>query len=215
MNNRILHTREEWEKIENEERKAQDMAAAARRKIITGGSTASAAVPAPASNQEGATVERLRAVLAEIDAMPMPPGEPACLLLDALELTDQIRKRVRERAKVMLSKEPDSIPGWSAKQCAPTRELSKDPLAIFQALHETDDAVTARRFIASATISIGAIEGLLSITNPDMTPEEITAAVNEILADRIHYRDGAVRLSRRRDQLELPFSPSALEEEVI
>jgi hypothetical protein len=35
MNNRILHTREEWTKIENEERKAQDMAAAVRRKIIT------------------------------------------------------------------------------------------------------------------------------------------------------------------------------------
>jgi hypothetical protein len=217
---RILHSVAEWTQRENDERKAQDLAARARRKV----NVAAPAVPEPpaASDKntsrdvlsEQATVERLQAVLAEIDAMPMPIGEPACLLLDALEITDRLRTTIRERAREMLVKEPDSIPGWTVTQCAPIRELSKsDTLAIFKLLVEADNAVTGKKFISSASISIGAIEALLAATNPDLTPKEVTAAVNDILADRIHYRPGVARLTRHKDQLELPFKPAVQEEE--
>jgi hypothetical protein len=209
---RILHSVAEWTRWENNERQVQDMAARARRKV----NVAAPSVPEPpASTASGrATVERLQAVLAEIDAMPMPIGEPACLLLDALEITDQLRTRIRERAREMLAKEPDSIPGWRVTECAPVRELSRgDTLAVFKLLVEADNAVTGKKFISSASISIGAIEQLLAATNPDLSPKEITAAVNDILADRIHFRPGVTRLMRHKDQLELPFKPAVQDEE--
>jgi hypothetical protein len=148
----------------------------------------------------------LQAALAEVNTMSMPIGQPACDLLDALELVDKIRERVRTKAREMLVKEPGIIPGWEAKLCAPTRELSKtDTLAIFKLLAEADNTVTSKKFISSASISIGAVEQLLSATNPGSTPKEISEAVNKILADKIHFRPGVARLTRRRDQLELPF----------
>jgi hypothetical protein len=214
---RILHSVAEWTRWENRVKQTQDLEAAARRKVKS-----VPAVPEPPAaastdrmpSQERATVERLQAILAEIDAMPMPIGQPACDLLDALELTDQLRTRIRDRAREMLVKEPDSIPGWTVTQCAPIRELSKsDTLAVFKLLVEADNAVTGRKFISSASISIGAIEQLLAATNPDLTPKEVTESVNCILADRIRFRPGVTRLTRHKDQLELPFSAVQNEED--
>ena len=108
---------------------------------------------------------------------------------ESLDYTRIVQKQ-SPAVPVMLTKEPDSIPRWSVTQARPVRELSKSvTLAIFKLLVEADDAVTVRRFIASASISIGAVEQLLASTNPNYTPEEITAAVNDILADRIHSAD--------------------------
>jgi hypothetical protein len=56
---------------------------------------------------EQVVVARLRHVLTEIDRLPLPIGDLGCQFLDALELVDQIRTRVREKAKKLLLKELD------------------------------------------------------------------------------------------------------------
>jgi hypothetical protein len=127
VNNRILHSREEWEKIENEERKAQDMVAAVRRKIIT--RTAPAPIIGKKRSHEGVAappreliqedtgskpsdpashkqvLEHLKAVLALVGrGWSMPIGEEGTAFLDALELTDQIREKARGQAKECCSR---------------------------------------------------------------------------------------------------------------
>jgi hypothetical protein len=81
---------------------------------------------------EQAVVERLRQVRTEIDRLPLPVGDLGCQFLDALELVDQIRTRVREKAKELLLKELGLIPGWKAVEGGPVRELSRDTLRIFE-----------------------------------------------------------------------------------
>jgi hypothetical protein len=144
-------------------------------------------------------LERLKAVLAELGGWSMPIGEEGRAFLDALELTDQIREKARERAKEMLLKEPGIIPGWTAAQGGPVRELDKDTCKVFQALHEADDEVTLPRFLESCSISLGAIGKLLKRFNPALSDTQVESQLGRVLEPLIHYRKGSVRLSRVKE----------------
>ena len=73
-------------------------------------SDSSLALPEPQ-----ATIERLRRVLATVDRLSLPVGANGTALLDALELADQIRSKVREKARLLLLDKPGAIPGWYAE----------------------------------------------------------------------------------------------------
>ena len=74
---------------------------------------------------EQIVVERLRQVRTEIDRLPLPVGDLGCQFLDALELVDQIRTRVREKAKELLLKELGLIPGRKAVEGGPCATLPR------------------------------------------------------------------------------------------
>jgi hypothetical protein len=58
-------------------------------------------------------MERLEAILVELDRLPLPPGRAGSSLLDVLEVLDRAKKAIRTAAKGMLVKSPNSLPGWT------------------------------------------------------------------------------------------------------
>ena len=57
-------------------------------------------------------IERLEAVIRQRDRLPIPTGTTGGLLLNALELTDHIRNRIRDKARTLLVAEEGLIEGW-------------------------------------------------------------------------------------------------------
>jgi hypothetical protein len=57
-------------------------------------------------------VERLEAVLAELERLRLPSGMDGSSLLDVLEAMEQERQTMRTRAKALLSHSPAALPGW-------------------------------------------------------------------------------------------------------
>jgi hypothetical protein len=147
-------------------------------------------------------VERLQHVLSDIDSLPLPTGKLGCRFLDALELCDKIREKVRQKARELLGKEPGIIPHWHASETS-TRTLSKNTLQVFIASAHADNGLTAEEFITACTTNLGALRKLLAERNPDWTPDELERALNRALSDLISY-DTVTRLSRSKDkQIEL------------
>ena len=79
-------------------------------------------------------VEKLRTLLEHIDHLELPTGPVGRDFLDALELVDALRIRMREKAKALLLDDPACLPGWKVLDGIVSRGLSKDTLAIYEAL---------------------------------------------------------------------------------
>lgn len=141
-------------------------------------------------------------VLADIDSLPLPTGKLGSQFLDALELTDKIREKVRARAKELLLKAPTAIPNWHVNEI-PMRTLSKDTTRIFDALSRADDRLSLEAFVEACTTSLGALRKLLAERNPDWSADEIERELSRILADLISF-EMVTRLSRSKSkQIEL------------
>jgi hypothetical protein len=67
-------------------------------------------IPVSATPQQ--IIERLEAVITQLKRLPIPTGPTGGYLLDALELTDQIRDEIRAKARTLLVEQPDLIEGW-------------------------------------------------------------------------------------------------------
>jgi len=140
-------------------------------------------------------VARLRRALKRVELLPLPEGEEGTALLDALELANQIRDKVRAKAREALLEEPGLIPHWSAHESAPVRELSRDGVAVFERLHETDPALTARLFLQAS--------GLLKLMfalNPGTPRVEVEAEVERLLEGLLKLREPVVRLVRSQPE---------------
>jgi len=145
-------------------------------------------------------LERLKAVLEEINGWSMPIGAVGTAFLDCLELTDQIREKARECARQMLLKEPGLIPGWTAAKSGPVRELDKDARKVFTALQSAlATPPTTSEFIGACRITLTGARQLLSDLDPFLAPEAAEAQLSRALADLIHYRKGSVRLTRVKE----------------
>ena len=70
-----------------------------------------------ASSQD--IVERLEAIIAELQRLELPAGDIGSSLLDILEILEGIRAKTRIRAKALLSKAPAALPGWSVSSANP------------------------------------------------------------------------------------------------
>ena len=149
-------------------------------------------------NPERETVQRLQYVLAEIDRLPLPAGSVGTAFLDALELCDKIREKVRQKARELLLESPGIIPGWSVSE-ASQRVLSKNTQAVFDALARRDDMLTPKRFIGACSVSLSAIRKLITELNPDMSPDEIEHALNRALSELISF-EKVIRLARTKDK---------------
>jgi hypothetical protein len=145
-----------------------------------------------------AAIEGLQHVLAELDRLPLPVGKLGCQFLDALELCDKIREKVRQKARELLLKEPGIIPHWHASETS-QRVLSKNTLKVFIAAAHADNSLTAEEFITYCTTNLGALRRLLAERNPDWSPDEIEHVLNHALVDLISY-DTVTRLSRSKDR---------------
>ena len=75
-------------------------------------------------------VERLEAVLVELERLPLPPGRAGSSLLDTFEIMDRARKRARTAAKAMLVKEPSALPGWRVSRSGAPDQLERLGLAL-------------------------------------------------------------------------------------
>jgi hypothetical protein len=75
-----------------------------------------------------AVVQKLEYLLAELDRLPLPIGKLGCQFLDALELCDQIRTKVREKAKELLLKKPGAIPGRRVSGQPPRTRWANNPI---------------------------------------------------------------------------------------
>ena len=64
-------------------------------------------------------VERLDAIIAELQRLELPAGDVGSSLLDILEILEGIRAKTRIRAKALLSKAPAALPGWSVSSANP------------------------------------------------------------------------------------------------
>jgi hypothetical protein len=136
-------------------------------------------------------VQRLQYVLAEIDRLPLPTGRLGTQFLDCLELTDKIHEKARAKARALLMREPNALPGWRVHETGPVRELDRDIAAVFEALQELDDSLTLERFLGACSTSFSAIHKLLD----DYDPKGIDHALREVT----HHRDGSVRLIRNKE----------------
>jgi hypothetical protein len=113
-----------------------------------------------------------------------------------LEVVDQIRTKVRDKAKALLLRKPGLIDHWRAQERAPTRELSRDAVAVFDRLSEADDGITARLFIQACAPTLGGVLKLMYALNPGLQRPEVEAQVEEILEGLIKLTEPGVRLVR-------------------
>ena len=102
-----------------------------------------------------AVVERLQHLLADLDRLPLPIGPLGRQFLDALELCDKIRDKVRSKARELLLKSPGMIPCWHVSE-VPQRVLSRDTMRVFDALSREDDRLTPEQFLEACTTSLTA-----------------------------------------------------------
>jgi hypothetical protein len=151
-------------------------------------------------------VTRLRGILADMDQMQLPIGTTGTAFLDALELVDGIRMKVREKAKQLLLKQPDALPGWRASEGVPVRELSRDASKVLELLSGEDENLPIETFLSACTTTLNAVRKLLAKRNSDWSTEQVEFELNRILRPLITYRQGYAKLTRIKDQLELPFA---------
>lgn len=145
-----------------------------------------------------AAVERLQNVLADIDRLPLPVGPVGTQFLDALELTDKIRDKVRQKARDLLLKEPGMIPHWHVSEI-PQRVLSKDTARVFDTISAAENGPTIEEFLEACTTNLTALRKLLAERNPEWTADDTEHVLNRVLADLISY-DTVTRLSRSKDR---------------
>jgi hypothetical protein len=143
-------------------------------------------------------VQRLQYALAEIDRLPLPIGKLGCQFLDALELCDKIREKVRAKARELLLQEPGIIPCWHVSE-VPQRVLSKNTLKVFIAAAHVDNGLTAEEFLTGCTTSLAALRKLLAERNPDWSADDLEHLLDRTLADLISYNT-VTRLSRSKDR---------------
>jgi hypothetical protein len=143
-------------------------------------------------------VEHLQHFLAGIHKSPVLTGKTGCQCLDAFELLDKIRAEYRNKARELLLKEPDAIPGWHVSQTA-QRRLSCDTARVFDALSRADDGLNLEAFIEACTTNLTALRKLLAERNPDWTPNELEYALTRALSELVSY-DTVTRLSRSKDK---------------
>jgi hypothetical protein len=65
---------------------------------------------------ERRVVENLRALLEQVDHLALPTGPLGRDFLDALEVLDQTRLKIRAKARELLLRDPGAIPNWTAVQ---------------------------------------------------------------------------------------------------
>ena len=65
------------------------------------------------------SIERLEAIITELQRLELPAGDVGSSLLDILEILEGIRAKTRIRAKALLSKAPAALPGWSVSWANP------------------------------------------------------------------------------------------------
>jgi hypothetical protein len=95
-------------------------------------------------------VQSLRRILVKLDQLALPTGKVGADFLDALEVTDKIRTKVRDKAKeLLLNGDPDALPGWYAIKGYPMREIAKDIFKVYEALHDADSSLTGEAFAAA------------------------------------------------------------------
>lgn len=167
------------------------------------GSKAQAQVIAPGRD----VIERLRTLLEQIDLVELPNGLVGRDFLDALELVDAIRIRMREKAKALLLDDPACLPGWKVLDGIVSRGLSKDALAIYDALAAEDPSLTLESFLTACSTNLTAIRTLYASRHPHLNETEVDARVNSILADLIDHRQSTPRLIRK-DKPRLPWRKS-------
>jgi hypothetical protein len=149
-------------------------------------------------------VERADRFLAGINHYRLPDGPEAARVLDLCETFDGIRTKLREKAKELLLREPNAIPGYHVSE-VPQRVLSKDTARVFDALSREDDRLTPERFLDACTTNLGGVRKLLGEQNPEWTPDELEHVLNRVLVDLIHF-ESVVRLSRSKGKQIEPLS---------
>ena len=149
----------------------------------------------------------MQILLSELDKLSVPIGDDGARLLDALELTDKIREKVRERAKEILLQEPGAIPGWRAQESRPARELIQDPQAIFEALREGFPELSFDQFLRACRTSFSQLQGLILHLRPATNKEAVGQTLDRALSALTKMKGGPiVRLLRARP-LRIPPPP--------
>jgi hypothetical protein len=144
-------------------------------------------------------VDRLKRVLELIDRLPLPVGQPGCHLLDALDLGDKIRDRIREKARDVLVDRPGAIPHWTAEMRS-RRILSRDTVAVYDALESVIPELPAAEFLKYCSTSISGLIRLLKLEG--LSPDQINARLEEVLGEGLLEREVVVSL--RRDKEDKP-----------
>ena len=117
-------------------------------------------------------VERADRFLARINHYRLPDGPEAARVLDLCETFDGIRTRLREKAKQLLLREPNAIPGYHVSE-VPQRVLSKDTAKVFRVLSHAVSEIGAEQFLTACTASLSGVRKLISELNPDLSADEI------------------------------------------
>jgi len=162
----------------------------------------SALVPSPQQ-----IIRRLEALAAQLDSLPLPKGQEGCQLLDALELVDQIRERIRAKARKLLSDSPKAIPHWRA-ETSTVRRLQRNAQSIWEAVQDYDGDMSVEHFLEACSISL---EGLLSLARevkPGYLPGIVESEIEEVLDDAELIRREPVTRLIRDDKSQGRFLPN-------
>jgi hypothetical protein len=149
-------------------------------------------------NGEDEVVQRLRRVPEDVDQLALPTGRRGTAFLDALEVVEKIRARMRDKAKELLLTEPEAIPDYFVIKGYPMRELSKDVSAVFRTLHKADESITGREFMTACTTTLSAIRKLISEQHPDWDTERLERFLTHSLSPVVSYRKCSAKLMRRK-----------------
>jgi hypothetical protein len=75
-------------------------------------------------------VERLEAILLELERLPLPASKVGAALLDTLESADRVRRALRAQAKAILARMPGALPGWRVSRSGAPDQLERLGLAL-------------------------------------------------------------------------------------
>jgi hypothetical protein len=148
-------------------------------------------------------VARLAHVLAQIDRLPLPIGQAGCHLLDALELAAQIREKVREKARELLTEDPRGIANWYLQDGAYVRELGQHTAREVWERIEDDSGLSLEDFLRCCRPGLIALENAIQCAADPLEPHQARALVNRLLGDLLTTRQNAASLRRRKEQPQL------------
>jgi hypothetical protein len=152
-------------------------------------------------SNEHEVVQSLRHILVKLDQLALPTGKVGADFLDALEVTDKIRTKARDKAKeLLLNGDPNALPGWYAIKVYPMREIAKDIFKVYEALHEADGSLTGEAFAKACTTNLTAIRRLVVDRYPDWDTDTVERFLNHSLRDVIGYKEGYSKLMRKRSR---------------
>ena len=140
-------------------------------------------------------VQQLQHVLARIDHLSLPTGQLGCEFLDALKLTERISEKIFAKARELLKREPDAIPGWSCNE-TPHRVVSRDTPAVFRTLSKSLE-IDALDFLHACSVSLGSLRKLIAAHTIGLSAEEVEFTINRTLENLISY-ELVARLTRSK-----------------